>query len=40
MSNTTKTKPKTFSIFDFVKAIIDTKQPWESFTPEQQKQSK
>jgi hypothetical protein len=38
MSNTTKTKPKTFSIFDFVKAIIDTKQPWESFTPEQQKQ--
>ena len=38
MKSTTKvSKPKTFSIFDFVKAIIDTKQSWESFTPEQQK---
>lgn len=38
MSNTTKTKPKSFTIFDFIKAIIDTKPNWESFTPEQQKQ--
>ena len=38
MKSTTKvSKPKAFSIFDFVKAIIDTKQSWESFTPEQQK---
>lgn len=37
MSNTTK-QSKSFSVFDFVKAIIDTKQSWESFTPEQQKQ--
>ena len=38
MKSTIKvSKPKTFSIFDFVKAIIDTKQSWESFTPEQQK---
>jgi len=28
---------KTFSAFDFIKAIIDTKQPWDSFTSEQQK---
>lgn len=39
MSNTTKTsKPKQFSIFDFVKAIIDTKLSWNTFTPEQQKE--
>jgi hypothetical protein len=38
MSSTTKTKPKSFTIFDFIKAIIDTKPSWESFTPEQQKQ--
>ena len=38
MKSTIKvSKPKAFSIFDFVKAIIDTKQSWESFTPEQQK---
>ena len=38
MKSTTKvSKPKTFSIFDFIKAIINTKQPWESFTLEQQK---
>ena len=32
------TKNKSFSIFDFIKAIIDTKSSWGSFTPEQQKQ--
>ena len=37
MKNTTK-QGKSFSIFDFIKAIIDTKPSWESFTPEQQKQ--
>jgi hypothetical protein len=38
MKNTTKpSKPKSFTIFDFVKAIIDTKQDWGSFTPEQKK---
>jgi hypothetical protein len=37
MKSTTK-QSKSFSIFDFIKAIIDTKQSWESFTPEQQKQ--
>jgi hypothetical protein len=38
MKSTTKTsKPKQFTIFDFVKAIIDTKPSWESFTPEQHK---
>ena len=37
MKNTTK-QNKSFSIFDFIKAIIDTKPSWESFTPEQQKQ--
>ena len=36
MKNTTKSK--SFSIFDFIKAVIDTKPSWESFTPEQQKQ--
>jgi hypothetical protein len=30
-------KPKQFTIFDFLKSIIDTKQNWDSFTPEQQK---
>jgi hypothetical protein len=30
-------KPKSFTIFDFIKAIIDTKPEWKSFTPEQQK---
>ena len=30
-------KPKTFSIFDWLKCIIDTKPKWESFTPEQHK---
>jgi len=39
MKNTTKqSKPKQFSIFDWIKAIIDTKPSWDSFTPEQQKQ--
>ena len=33
MKNTTKQ----FSIFDFLKAIIDTKPEWNAFTPEQQK---
>jgi hypothetical protein len=38
MKSTIKqSKPKQFSIFDFVKAIIDTKQSWDTFTPEQQK---
>jgi hypothetical protein len=38
MKSTTKQpKPKSFTIFDFVKAIIDTKQDWNSFTPEQKK---
>ena len=30
-------KEKLFSIFDWVKAIIDTKPEWESFTQDQQK---
>ena len=34
MKNTTKQ----FNIFDFIKAIIDTKPEWNSFTPDQQKQ--
>ena len=34
----TTTKSKQFTIFDWIKAIIDTKQPWSSFTPDQQKQ--
>ena len=39
MKSTTKpSKPKSFSIFDFVKAIIDTKPSWDTFTPEQQKE--
>ena len=38
MKSTTKQpKPKSFTIFDFIKAIIDTKQDWDSFTPEQKK---
>jgi hypothetical protein len=38
MKNTTKvSKPKQFSIFDWIKAIIDTKPSWDTFTPEQQK---
>ena len=37
MKNTTK-QPKQFSVFDWVKAIIDTKQSWNTFTPEQHKQ--
>lgn len=37
MKNTTK-QNKQFSIFDFIKAIIDTKPSWESFSPSQQKQ--
>jgi hypothetical protein len=36
MKNTTK-QSKSFSVFDWVKAIIDTKPDWDSFTPEQQK---
>jgi hypothetical protein len=31
------TKTKTYSIFDIIKEIIDTKSPWNSFTPDQQK---
>jgi hypothetical protein len=39
MKSTIKqSKPKQFSIFDFIKAIIDTKQSWDTFTPEQQKE--
>jgi hypothetical protein len=38
MKSTTKqSKPKQFNIIDFIKAIIDTKPSWDSFTPEQQK---
>ena len=37
MKNTTK-QSKQFTIFDWIKAIIDTKPTWDSFTPEQQKQ--
>jgi hypothetical protein len=33
MKNTTKQ----FNIFDFLKAIIDTKPNWDTFTPDQQK---
>jgi hypothetical protein len=36
MKNTTK-QNKQFTVFDWVKAIIDTKQSWETFTPDQQK---
>jgi len=39
MRSTTKTsKPKQFSIFDFIKVLIESKPKWESFTPDQQKQ--
>jgi hypothetical protein len=37
MKSTTK-QSKSFSIFDWIKAIIDTKQSWDSFNSEQQKQ--
>ena len=37
MKSTTK-QSKSFTMFDFIKAIIDTKLPWETFNPEQQKQ--
>ena len=38
MKTTTKEfKPKQFTVFDWVKAIIDTKQSWNTFTPDQQK---
>jgi len=37
MKSTTK-QNKQFTIFDWIKAIIDTKQPWSSFTPDQHKQ--
>lgn len=38
MKNTIKqSKPKQFTIFDWLKAIIDTKPNWDTFTPEQQK---
>jgi hypothetical protein len=30
-------KTKTYSIFDIIKEIIDTKSSWDSFTPDQQK---
>ena len=36
MKSTIK-KSKQFTIFDLMKAIIDTKVSWDSFTPEQQK---
>jgi hypothetical protein len=36
MKSTTKSK-KAFSIFDFLKAIIDTKVSWETFDQEQKK---
>lgn len=37
MKNITK-QNKAFSVFDWIKAIIDTKPVWESFSPDQQKQ--
>jgi hypothetical protein len=37
MKSTTK-QSKQFSVFDWIKAIIDTKPSWETFSPEQQKQ--
>jgi hypothetical protein len=37
MKSTTK-QSKSFSIFDFVKSIIDTKQPWDTFHQEHRKQ--
>ncbi len=36
-TTTSQSKPKTFTFFDFIKAIINTKQSWDSFKPEQQK---
>ena len=37
MKSTTK-QSKSFTIFDWIKAVIDTKPSWETFSPEQQKQ--
>ena len=37
MKPTTTSKSKTFTIFDFLKAIIDTKPTFETFTVEQKK---
>jgi hypothetical protein len=37
MKSTTK-QNKSFSVFDWIKAIIDTKPSWDSFNSEQQKQ--
>ena len=37
MKSITK-QSKSFTIFDWVKAVIDTKPSWETFNPEQQKQ--
>ena len=37
MKSTTTSKAKTFTIFDFLKAIIDTKSTFETFTVEQKK---
>ena len=37
MKSTTK-QNKSFTIFDWIKAVIDTKPSWETFSPEQQKQ--
>ncbi len=38
MKNTTKpSKPKSFSVFEFIKAVIETKQSWDTFNLEQQK---
>ena len=38
MKSTTKpSKPKSFTIFDFINSIINTKENWKSFTSEQQK---
>jgi len=37
MKSTTK-QSKSFTIFDWIKAVIDTKPSWEIFSPEQQKQ--
>lgn len=37
MKSTTK-QSKSFTIFDWIKAVIDTKPSWETFSSEQQKQ--
>ena len=37
MKSTTTSKAKTFTIFDFLKAIIDLKPDWDKFTVEQKK---